>query len=96
MLKKLLARHGGEEGAMGMEGAAGSFAAGPMKEDVGVGRESTAGADGGVRKSTKQHLLASDVLGTREYLVPKDKAAWLELLVSMVKKKIGIDYLSDK
>lgn len=32
----------------------------------------------------------------REYLIPKDKAAWLEFLVTVAKKRINIEYLTDK
>ncbi|ODM91758.1 Sterile alpha motif domain-containing protein 15 [Orchesella cincta] len=32
----------------------------------------------------------------REYLIPKDKAAWLEWLVSMAKKRIQIQHLTEK
>lgn len=30
------------------------------------------------------------------YMIPKDKAAWLEYLVYLVRKKTVIKYLSDK
>lgn len=32
----------------------------------------------------------------RQYLIPKDRAAWLEYLVQLVKKKTTIEYLSEK
>jgi len=32
----------------------------------------------------------------KEYLIPKDRAAWLEYLAQLAKKKIHIEYLSDK
>lgn len=32
----------------------------------------------------------------REYLIPKDKAAWLEWLVIVAKRRINVEYLTDK
>lgn len=32
----------------------------------------------------------------REYLIPKDKAAWLEWLVVVAKRRINVEYLTDK
>jgi hypothetical protein len=32
----------------------------------------------------------------KEYLIPKDRAAWLDFLVNLVKKKTNIEYLNDR